>query len=217
MLGSARWLKPRAVCHMAATGLRLSGERECMRIGPEPTRLGLNTCRHWTPVWVLFKARVCSVLRPWDPMVGGPNPIRGGPEPIPGVWLAHVEVLDQLWRPRLYIQGSGTLPWGPGSLLISWSISPSLDTWRLRTRPCGGVRRCYGPIVVTRGRGESWLGPTHNIFPTRLRNSRVGTASLYSSKGYPSFTVPTVAPVPTSGEDATLQVGLKLVLFFDMA
>jgi hypothetical protein len=25
MLGSARWLKPRAVCHVAATGLRLSG------------------------------------------------------------------------------------------------------------------------------------------------------------------------------------------------
>jgi hypothetical protein len=40
----------------------------------------------------------------------------------------------------------------------------------------------------------------------------MGTVSLYSSKGYPSFRVPTVAPGPTSGEDASLQVGPKLVL-----
>jgi hypothetical protein len=72
---------------------------------------------------------------------------------------------------------------GPDLLLRPWGISLSLDTWRLRARPCGGVRRCCGPRVVTRGRGESWLGPTHNTFTTRLRDSRVGTASLYSSKG----------------------------------
>jgi hypothetical protein len=78
MLGSAHCLKPRAVCHVTATGLRLSGGQECMRTGPEPTRLGLDTCRHQTPAWVLFKAaQVCSVLRPWDPIVGGPDPIWG--------------------------------------------------------------------------------------------------------------------------------------------
>jgi hypothetical protein len=49
------------------------------------------------------------------------------------------------------------------------------------------------------------------------KDSRVSTASSYSSKGYPSFRVPTVAPGPTSGEDASLQVGQKLVLCFDMA
>jgi hypothetical protein len=114
MLGSARWLKPRAVCHMVATSLRLSGWQECLRIGPEPTRLGPDTCRHQTPAWVLFKDRVCSVLGPWDPILGGPDPIRGGPNPIPGVRLVHVEVLDQPWRSGLYIQGSGTLPWGSG-------------------------------------------------------------------------------------------------------
>jgi hypothetical protein len=107
MLGSARLLKPRAVCHVATTGLRLSRGHKCMRTGLEPTTLGPDTCRHWTPAWVLFKARVCSVLRPWDPIVGGPDP-------IPGVRLAHVEVLDQLWRSGLYIQRSGTLPWGTG-------------------------------------------------------------------------------------------------------
>jgi hypothetical protein len=42
------------------------------------------------------------------------------------------------------------------------------------------------------------------------RDSRVGTVSSYYSKGYPCFTVPTVAPGPTSGEDTSLQVGPKL-------
>jgi hypothetical protein len=49
------------------------------------------------------------------------------------------------------------------------------------------------------------------------KGSRVGTASSYSSKGYPSFRVPIVAPGPTSGEDARLQVGPKLVLCLNMA
>jgi hypothetical protein len=77
-----------------------------MRTGPKPTRLGPDMCRHRTPAWVLFKARVCSVLSPWDPIVGGSDPIPGGgggPNPIPGVRIAHVEVLDQPWRSGLYI------------------------------------------------------------------------------------------------------------------
>jgi hypothetical protein len=49
------------------------------------------------------------------------------------------------------------------------------------------------------------------------KDSHVGTASLYSNKGYPSFRVPIVAPRPTSGEDASLQVGPKLVLCLNMA
>jgi hypothetical protein len=48
-----------------------------MRIGPNPTRLGLDTCWLQTPAWVLIKAQVCSVLEPWDPTVGGPDPIWG--------------------------------------------------------------------------------------------------------------------------------------------
>jgi hypothetical protein len=43
MPGSARWLMPRAVCHVAASGLRLSGEQECMWIGLDPT------CRRFDP------------------------------------------------------------------------------------------------------------------------------------------------------------------------
>jgi hypothetical protein len=34
-------------------------------------------CRLRTPAWVLIKARVYSVLEPWDPTVGGLDPIRG--------------------------------------------------------------------------------------------------------------------------------------------
>jgi hypothetical protein len=49
------------------------------------------------------------------------------------------------------------------------------------------------------------------------KGSRVGTASSYSSKGYPSFRVPIVALGPTSGEDESLQVGPKLVLRLNMS
>jgi hypothetical protein len=83
-----------------------------MQTGP-----GLDMCRHRTFAWVLFQARVCSVLEPWDPIVGDPAPPRGGgggPDPILGVRLAHVEVLDHPWRSELFIQGSGALPWGSG-------------------------------------------------------------------------------------------------------
>jgi hypothetical protein len=118
-----------------------------MQIGP-----GLDTCWHQTPAWALFQAQVCSILEPWDPIVGGLDP-------IPGVWLAHMEVLDQPWRSGLYIQGSGALPWGPDLLLMPWSISPSLDTWRLRTRPCGGVGHCCGPRVVAE------TGASHGLVP----------------------------------------------------
>jgi hypothetical protein len=107
--------------------------------------------------------------RTLGPHYGRPGPHMGGPDPILGVWFAHVEVLGQTWRPGPYIQGSGTLPWGSDSLLMPWSISLSLDTWRPQTRPCGGVRRCRWPRVVARGWGESWPGPTYSSFTMRLK------------------------------------------------
>jgi hypothetical protein len=64
------------------------------------------------------------------------------------------------------------------------------------------------------GRVMAW---SHiQLFYHATKDSRMGTASLYDSKGYPSFRVPTVAPGPTSGEDASLQVGPKLVLCLNM-
>jgi hypothetical protein len=47
----------------------------------------------------------------------GPHTGGGGPDPILGVRLTHVEVLDQLWRSGLYIQGSDALPWGSGLIV----------------------------------------------------------------------------------------------------
>jgi hypothetical protein len=43
-LGSVRWLTSRAVGHVGASGLHLSGEQKRTRYGPD-------TCRLRTPVW----------------------------------------------------------------------------------------------------------------------------------------------------------------------
>jgi hypothetical protein len=55
------------------------------------------------------------------------------------------------------------------------------------------------------------------VFYHATKDSRVGTVPFYGIKGYPCSRVPTVAPGPTSGEDASLQVGPKLVSCLNMA
>jgi hypothetical protein len=195
MSGSARWLMPRAVCHVAASGLRLSGEQECMRIGPDHTRPGLDTCQLRTPAWALIKARVCSVLEPWDPTVGGSDPIwgvripfrgpvrtRGGPGPT--------------CRSGLYIQGSDTFPWGSGLTVnaleyITFSghvAAPEPPTW------WGQVLLLAQSSRPRLGRVMAW-SHVHLLYHA-TKDSRVGTASSYSSKGYPSFRVPTLGIKP---------------------
>jgi hypothetical protein len=154
---------PRAVCHVAASGLCLSGEQECMQIGPEHTRAGLDTCQLRTPAWALSK-----VLGPHCGR-SGPHTGGGGPDPILGVRSVHVGVLDQLGGPDCISRGPALSHGGLGSLLTPWSISLSLATWRPRSRPRGGVRRCCWPRVVARGWGESWSSPTYNSFTTRLK------------------------------------------------
>jgi hypothetical protein len=122
------------------------------------------------------------------PHCGRLGPYTGRFGSIPGVRFAHVEVLDQTWRPGPYIQGSDTFPWGPDSLVMPQNMPLSLDTWRYRTRPCSGVRCCCWPRVVARVWGESWPGPTYSSFTTRLKIA-AWVLRLYSSKGYPSFRV----------------------------
>jgi hypothetical protein len=51
--------------------------------------------------------------------VSGPDPTQRGPKPILGVRFGSVEVLDLTRGSGLYIQGSGTFPWGSG---------PTVDT-----------------------------------------------------------------------------------------
>jgi hypothetical protein len=66
------------------------------------------------PRLALIKAWVFFVPESRDPAVSFPNPTQRGPEPILGVQFAPVEVPDLTRRSGLYIQGSGTSPWGSG-------------------------------------------------------------------------------------------------------
>jgi hypothetical protein len=146
MSGSARWLTSHAIDHVAASGLRLGGEEKRMQTGSHQAGPGHVS----TPDPCLGPIQGPCMFRPGTlgPHYGRPGPLIGGSDPIPGVRLAHVEVRDQPWGSRLHIQGSGALPWGSGPLLMPWSISPSLDMWRLQTRPCGGVGCCCGPRIA---------------------------------------------------------------------
>jgi hypothetical protein len=136
MPGSACWLMSCAVCHVAASDLRLSGEQECMRIGPDHSRPGLDTCQLRTPAWALSK-----VLGPYCGW-SGPHTRGGGSDPILDVRSIQVGVLDQLGGPDCISRGPTLSHGGPDSLLMPWSITLFLDTWRPRTRPRGGVRCC---------------------------------------------------------------------------
>jgi hypothetical protein len=104
------------------------------------------------------------------PYCGRSGPHTGwGPDPILGVRSVHVGVMDQLGGLDCLSRGPALSHGGPDSLLMPWSISLSLDTWRPRSRPHGGVRCCSWPRVVARGWGESWPGPTYSSFTTRLK------------------------------------------------
>jgi hypothetical protein len=121
-----------------------------------------------------------------------------------------VEVLDLTRRSGLYIQGSDTFPWGSG---------PTVDT--LEYIIFSGHVAVPDP-PMRRGQTVLWTQSNHprlervtawfhaQLLYHATKDRCVGTASSYYSKGYPSFRVPTVAPGPTSGEDASLHVGPKL-------
>jgi hypothetical protein len=136
-LGSARRLTSRAVGHVAASGLRLSGEQKRRSVhGMVRTRVGSG------PRLVLIKVRVLFVPESWDPAVSGLDPTQRRPGPIPGVRFAPVEVLDLTRRSGPYTQGSGTSHGGSDLLLIPWRILSSLATWRPWSCPHGGVGCC---------------------------------------------------------------------------
>jgi hypothetical protein len=120
-----------------------------MRIGPDHSRPGLDTCQLWTPAWALSK-----VLGPYCGR-SGPHTGGGGPDPILEVRSVQVGVLDQLGGPDCISRGPTLSHGGPDSLLMPWSISLFLDTWQPRARPRGGVKCCCWPRVVARGWGES--------------------------------------------------------------
>jgi hypothetical protein len=85
----------------------------------------------------LIKAWVFFVSESQDPAMSVPNPTQRGPRPVPGAWFVPVEVLDLARRSGLYMQGSGTFPWGSGPTFdtledIAFSghvVTPEPSTW----------------------------------------------------------------------------------------
>jgi hypothetical protein len=151
--------------------------------------------------------------------VGGPDPIRGfgsrsrcpvrargGPRPNLEAWTVYTGVRHR----------SGTLPWGSRLTVDAFEYITFSRHVAVPNPPMwwGQALLLAQSSRPRLGRVMAW---SHiQLFYHATKDSRVGTASLYSSKGYPSFRVPTVAPGPTLGEDASLQVGPKLVLCFNI-
>jgi hypothetical protein len=125
------------------------------------------------------------------PRCGRPGPHIGGSDPILGVQFAYVEVLDQTWRPRLYIQGSSTFPWGSG--LTSDASEYVTFSGHVAT---SDPPMWWGQVLLLAQSSRPRLGRVMAWFHIQLfyhttKNRRMGTVFLYSSKGYPSFRVPT--------------------------
>jgi hypothetical protein len=97
--------------------------------------------------------------------------IRGGPRPT--------------WRSGLYIQGSGTFPWGSGPTVDTMEyISFSRHVAALELPMWWGQVLLLAQSSCPRlGRVMAW---SHvQLLYHATKDSRVGTASSYSSKGYP--------------------------------
>jgi hypothetical protein len=134
-----RQAPPFGLCH---------GSRPRGSIGSPPER-GAEAYVVWSghvsapePRLTLSKAWEFFVPESGDLAVSGLHPAQGGSGACPRGPGTPVEVLDLTRRSGPYVQGSGTFPWGPDPLLISWSISSLLATWRPGSRPRGGVGRC---------------------------------------------------------------------------
>jgi hypothetical protein len=155
-----------------------------MRIGPEHTRTGLDTCQLRTPAWALSKVLGPHCGRSGPHTEGsrshsrGPVRTRGGPGPF--------------WRSGLYIQGSDTFPWRSGLTVdaleyITFSghvAAPEPPMW------WGQALLLAQSSRLRLGRVMVWSRVHLHYHATK--DSRVGTGSSYSSKGYPSFRVPTL-------------------------
>jgi hypothetical protein len=186
MLGSARWLKPRSMPRGSIgvppeRGAGVYADRsEAHRSrtehvsAPDP-RLGLKYGLG-IPLW--------AVRTPYGGGGGGsgshsrgPVRTRGGPGPT--------------WRSGPYIQGSGTLPWGSGFTIdaleyITFSghvAAQEPPTW------WGRMLLLAQSSHPRLGRVTAW--PHAQFLYHATKDSHVGTASSYCSKGYPSFRVPT--------------------------
>jgi hypothetical protein len=91
--------------------------------------------------------------------MSSPDPTQRGPGPVPGVRIVPVEVLDLVWRPGPYMQGSGTFPWGSGPTVdtledIAFSghvAAPESSTWWGRVLQLEIAARAPRLYTVVRG------------------------------------------------------------------
>jgi hypothetical protein len=114
-----------------------------------------------------------------------------------------------LWVARTLHRGSKHARGGSGPCPEVRSVRPVV-----RYFPMGVQTLCWYPGIYRLIRPRGGPGAVHVVGSSAVhhatRDSRTCTVSSYCSKGYPWFRVPTVAPGPASGEETSLQVGLKL-------
>jgi hypothetical protein len=140
-----------------------------MRIGPERTRAGLDTCQLRTPAWTLSKVLgpQCgwSGLYTWGSWtILEVRTVYPGVRYFPMVVQTHCCTLEYITFSGHVAAPEPPMWWGQALLLAQSS--------RLR----------LGRVMV-------W---SHvQLLYHATKDSRVGTGSSYSSKGYPSFRVPT--------------------------
>jgi hypothetical protein len=155
--GSARWLTSRAVGHVAASVLRLSGEEK-------RTRRGQDTCRLRTPAW------------PW---------LR------PGYFCRRILGPCCEW-PGPHTEGSGSYPWRSWTSPEVRSICTGVRHFPMGVRTHCWYLRVYRLLWPCGGPGAVHVVGTGAVHHAP-RDSRVDTASLCCSKGYPCFRVPTMS------------------------
>jgi hypothetical protein len=157
--------------------------------GQVRTRVGTGPPpKPWLKLWCVLSWNLETLLWAARTPYGGGG---GGPNPIPGIRSVHVGVLDQTWRSGLYIQGSDTFPWRSGLTVdVLQYITFSRHVAALDPPMWWGQALLLAQSSRLRlGRVMAW---SHvHLFYHATKDSCVGTASLYSSKGYPSSRVST--------------------------
>jgi hypothetical protein len=147
----------------------VTGSRPCGSIGSPPER-GAEAYVVWSghvpspdPRLTLIKAWVLFVPDSRDLAVSSPDPAQGGPGPVPGVRARPWRFGTLPGGPVRTFGGPALSYGGPDPLLISWSLSSFLATWRPRSRPRGGVGCClphdleiatWAPCLLTVVRGN---------------------------------------------------------------
>jgi hypothetical protein len=104
------------------------------------------------PRLALIKAWVFFVPESRDLAVSGPDPAQGGPGPVPGVRARPWRFWTLPGGPVRTYRGPTLSHGGPDPLLISWSISSSLATWR------PGAVHVVGSGVVYHATRDSCMG-----------------------------------------------------------